>query len=243
MKRKAMKTYFVTGTDTDAGKTFVSATLLHKAGQMGYKTLAHKPVAAGCEQTDEGLRNSDATTLMAAMNEELDYELVNPIALEPPIAPHIAAAEKGMSLSVSRLNGFARGMMMAKGDLLLIEGAGGWRVPLGPRETLADLAISLKQPVILVVGMKLGCISHALLTAEAIKRDGLELAGWVANKIDPDMNRYKENLATLHQMLPAPLLAEIPNIEGSSWEQAADHFPEGAVKYLLGEEQESEEQA
>lgn len=235
----AKKTYFITGTDTDAGKTFVSATLLHKAGQLGYSTLAHKPVAAGCEQTEEGLRNSDATTLMAAMSEELDYELVNPIALEPPIAPHIAAAEKGQGLSVSRLNGFARGLMMAKVDLLLIEGAGGWKVPLGSRETLADYAVSLKQPVILVVGMKLGCISHALLTAEAIQRGGLELAGWVANQIDPEMNRYKENLATLNQMLPAPLLAEIPHIEGSDWQQAADHFPEAAVHHLLGQSEAS----
>lgn len=232
-----MKTYFITGTDTDAGKTFVSATLLHKAGQLGYKTLAHKPVAAGCEQTEAGLRNNDATTLIEAMSEEMDYEQVNPIALEPAIAPHIAAAEKGMPLSVSRLNGFARGLMMGKADLLLIEGAGGWKVPLGPRETLADLAISLKQPVILVVGMTLGCINHALLTAEAIRRDGLELAGWVANHIDPDMSRYQENLYTLNKMLPAPLLAEIPYIEGSSWQQAAEHFPEDAVHHLLGNAQ------
>lgn len=229
-----MKTYFVTGTDTDAGKTFVSAALLHRASSLGYQTLAHKPVAAGCEQTPEGLRNSDALTLMAAINEaDVDYEMINPIALEPAIAPHIAAAESGKSLSVGRLAGFARGLMMSKSDLLLIEGAGGWRVPLNQQETLADLAKSLKVPVILVVGMKLGCINHALLTVEAIQRDGLTLAGWVANQIDPDMNRFQENLYTLNQMIPAPLLANIPYIKGSNWQQAGAEFSEEAVRYLI----------
>lgn len=228
-----MKTYFVTGTDTDAGKTFSSCALLHAANNLGFKTLAHKPVAAGCEQTEAGLRNSDAVSLMAAMSEFEEYEMVNPIALEPAIAPHIAAQEAGSQLSVSRSAGFARGIMMARADLLLIEGAGGWRVPLNSRETLADLAKNLKQPVILVVGMKLGCINHALLTAEAIKADGLEIAGWIANKIDPDMNRYQENLATLAQLIQAPLLAEIPYMENSDWKAAADHIPEAAVKHLL----------
>lgn len=231
-----MKTYFVTGTDTDAGKTFSSCALLHAANNLGFKTLAHKPVAAGCEQTEAGLRNSDATSLMAAMSEFEEYEMVNPIALEPAIAPHIAAQEAGSQLSVSRSAGFARGIMMARADLLLIEGAGGWRVPLNSRETLADLAKNLKQPVILVVGMKLGCINHALLTAEAIKADGLEIAGWIANKIDPDMNRYQENLATLAQLIQAPLLAEIPYMEYSDWKAAAAHIPEPAVRYLIEEQ-------
>ncbi|MDX1398898.1 MAG: dethiobiotin synthase, partial [Oceanospirillum sp.] len=164
------------------------------------------------------------------------YEMVNPIALEPAIAPHIAAQEAGSQLSVSRSAGFARGIMMARADLLLIEGAGGWRVPLNSRETLADLAKNLKQPVILVVGMKLGCINHALLTAEAIKADGLEIAGWIANKIDPDMNRYQENLATLAQLIQAPLLAEIPYMENSDWKAAAAHIPEPAVRYLIEEQ-------
>ena len=231
-----MKTYFVTGTDTDAGKTFSSCALLHAANNLGFKTLAHKPVAAGCEQTEAGLRNSDAVSLMAAMSEFEEYEMVNPIALEPAIAPHIAAQEAGSQLSVSRSAGFARGIMMARADLLLIEGAGGWRVPLNSRETLADLAKNLKQPVILVVGMKLGCINHALLTAEAIKADGLEIAGWIANKIDPDMNRYQENLATLAQLIQAPLLAEIPYMENSGWKAAAAHIPEPAVRYLIEEQ-------
>lgn len=231
-----MKTYFVTGTDTDAGKTFSSCALLHAANNLGFKTLAHKPVAAGCEQTEAGLRNSDAVSLMAAMSEFEAYEMVNPITLEPAIAPHIAAQEAGSPLSVSRSAGFARGIMMARADLLLIEGAGGWRVPLNSRETLADLAKNLKQPVILVVGMKLGCINHALLTAEAIKADGLEIAGWIANKTDPEMNRYKENLATLAQMIPAPLLAEIPYIAGNDEQKAAQYIPEAAIRYLIEEQ-------
>jgi len=228
-----MKTYFVTGTDTDAGKTFVSCALLYAAGLLGYKTLAHKPVAAGCERTEQGLRNSDATHLMAAMTEHEEYEMVNPIALEPAIAPHIAAQESGSSLSVARSAGFARGIMMARADLLLIEGAGGWRVPLNSRETLADLAKNLKQPVILVVGIKLGCINHALLTVEAIKADGLTIAGWVANQIDPEMSHYKENLATLAQLITAPLLAEIPYTQDHSWAEAAKSIPGPALRYLV----------
>ena len=229
-----MKTYFITGTDTDAGKTFASCALLHAAGKLGFKTLAHKPVAAGCEQTPDGLRNSDAINLMSAMNQDEEYEMVNPITLESAIAPHLAAQETGVQLSVSRSAGFARGIMMARADLLLIEGAGGWRVPLNNRETLADLAKDLKQPVILVVGMKLGCINHALLTAEAIKADGLEIAGWIANRIDPEMSHYRENLATLAQMIQAPLLAEIPSIQNACWKDAAEHIPDAAVKFLLG---------
>nr|MDT0252464.1 dethiobiotin synthase [Endozoicomonas sp.] len=204
------KTYFVTGTDTDAGKTVITCGLLEAARLAGLTTLALKPVAAGCYKSEEGLRNDDALALMEAMTLSLPYEQVNPLVLEPPIAPHIAAAEAGVRMTLDRLAGYCRGALMNKNDLALIEGAGGWRVPLNSREMISGLARELNTPVILVVGMKLGCINHALLTVEAILRDGVRLAGWVANQMDPDMDRYDENLQTLRGMIPAPCLGNVP---------------------------------
>lgn len=220
----AKKTFFVTGTDTDAGKTLVSCGLLAKAGQQGLITAAMKPVSAGCEKTEEGLRNGDAVQLIDAMSLALPYDTVNPIAFEPPIAPHIAAMQEDKSLQASRLVGFCRGFTTQRYDFGVIEGAGGWLVPLNPRETIADIAKEIQLPVILVVGMKLGCISHALLTARAIEQDGLRIAGWVANLIDPDMSVYQENLMTLSSLIQAPLLGEVPFLENPSAETAAEHL-------------------
>jgi len=205
----AKQSYFITGTDTDAGKTFITAGLLQRASELGLSCFGLKPVAAGCEMSESGLRNSDALLLQKYSSIQLPYEQVNPVALEPPIAPHIAAQQLGKQLSADRLAGLCRGAMMRSADLVLIEGAGGWRVPLNTRETLADVAKQLNCKVILVVAMRLGCINHALLSAEAIRRDGLELVGWVANTVSPGMSCYAENLATLKQMLPAPLLGEV----------------------------------
>lgn len=206
----AKRHFFVAGTDTDAGKTRVSAGLLHCVNQRGLASVGLKPIAAGCEPSPDGLRNSDALILQQTANVALAYESVNPIALEPAIAPHIAAEQLGRRLSADRVAGLCRGVMMERYDVLLIEGAGGWRVPLNERETYAHVAKALQTPVILVVGMKLGCINHALLTVEAIARDGLPLAGWVANRIDPDMACYDENVATLKRFIGAPLLGEVP---------------------------------
>jgi dethiobiotin synthetase len=206
------KRYFIAGTDTDVGKTLVASALLAKAKAAGLRTAAVKPIAAGCRVTKDGLRNSDAEQLLAQCTLPLLYEQVNPIALEPPIAPHIAAAKLGKRLDAGRLVGFTRGVLMQGADLTLVEGAGGWRVPLNERETLAELPRQLQLPVILVVGMKLGCISHALLTVEAIKRDGLRLAGWVANTIDPDMVEFEANLDTLKASFAAPLLGVVPHL-------------------------------
>lgn len=217
----AKRKFFIAGTDTDAGKTLVACAILEKARQQGLATAAIKPVAAGCVNTAEGLRNGDALALQRAMTLDLPYEQVNPVAFEPPIAPHIAALQEGRNLSVARLAGFCSGVLMLPCDLALVEGAGGWRVPLNPRETLANLAIELKAPVVLVVGMKLGCISHALLTVEAIARDGLTLAGWVANRIDADMSCYEENLMTLRTLIPAPCLGDIPFLADASPAAAA----------------------
>ncbi len=197
--------YFVTGTDTDSGKTWVSCRLLEQAAAAGLSCYGIKPLAAGSEETPEGLRNEDALNLMAASTEKLDYELVNPVALREAIAPHIAMQKAGRPpLTAARLTGYVRGALTHKADLVLVEGAGGWRVPLNERETLAAIPRELDLPVILVVGMKLGCISHALLTAEAIQRDGLTLAGWIANRMPPEMPVLEENIAMLEKMIPAP---------------------------------------
>lgn len=220
----AKQTFFITGTDTEVGKTLVSTGLLAKAAQMGKRTVGLKPVAAGCEETADGWRNEDALALQQAMTQELDYEQINPVALREAIAPHLAAAHEGKQLSASRLMGFCRGVMMLPSDFVVVEGAGGWRVPLNPGETLAHLAVELKAPVILVVGMKLGCINHALLTAEAIRRDGLPLAGWVANRVVSDMACYEENVATLRSLISAPLLGEIPHLKETAPEAVASHL-------------------
>ena len=205
--------FFITGTDTDVGKTLIGCGLLVAAANKGLRTLAVKPIAAGADSTPEGLRNQDAVMLMEAMTEKMSYQQVNPVLLEPPIAPHIAAEQVGRRVSVAQLAGLCRGAMM-QSDFVLIEGAGGWRVPLNGRELLSGLAVELQAPVVLVVGMKLGCISHALLTADAIKADGLRLAGWVANRIDPDMSCFEENVSTLKALLPAPCLGVVPYLKG-----------------------------
>lgn len=222
-------TFFVTGTDTDAGKTFVSTALLHCANDLGLKTLALKPVASGCEEGPDGLRNDDALRLMAAMSCELDYEQVNPYAFAPAIAPHIAAKQADKNIKVSRLAGFCRGAMFAPYQFGLIEGAGGWRVPLNEREDYSGLAKELNVPVVLVVGLKLGCINHALLSAEAIAADGLRLAGWVANQIDEDIDVLEENVATLKHRLPAPCLGFIPYLKDKDARSACQYLDVSAL--------------
>ncbi|MFT5929871.1 MAG: dethiobiotin synthetase [Oceanospirillaceae bacterium] len=204
--------YFIAGTDTDAGKTMVACALLAKARSQGLTTAAVKPVAAGCIETQEGLRNDDAEQLLAQCTLPLYYEQVNPVAFVEPIAPHIAAQKQGQRMQVDRLTGFTSGVLMQGANFTLVEGAGGWRVPVNERETLADLAVALSIPVVLVVGMRLGCINHALLTVEAITRDGLELAGWVANCIDPNMAELAANIATLQHRIHAPMLGVVPNL-------------------------------
>lgn len=204
------RAYFITGTDTGVGKTCVSAAWLLAANRQGLATQAIKPVAAGCERTAEGLRNDDALQLMQAMSEPLAYGEVNPVALEAAIAPHIAAARAGIGLRVDTLAAHCRAILDRPADLTLVEGAGGWRVPLNEHETLADLAKALGLPVILVVGLRLGCINHALLAAEAIRHDGLSLAGWVANTLQDGMPEREANIAALQDRLGAPCLGVVP---------------------------------
>jgi dethiobiotin synthetase len=204
--------FFVTGTDTEVGKTTIAAGLLYAARQAGLSTAAAKPVASGCERTVDGLRNSDALALLGECTLPLRYDEVNPLAFEPAIAPHLAAREAGVALTVAALAAPVRQVLALQAQFSLVEGAGGWRVPLAGDETLSDLAIELGLPVILVVGVRLGCINHALLSAEAIERDGLRLAGWVANVVDPGTSRLEENLATLTERLASPCLGQVPRL-------------------------------
>jgi len=214
--------YFIAGTDTDIGKTTIAAGLLYAARQSGLSTVAGKPVASGCIVSPEGLRNADALALLAECSVALTYEEVNPVAFEPAIAPHLAAREAGVALTVQSLLEPMRYLLNKGADFTLIEGAGGWRVPLADQSNLSDLAKALQLPVILVVGVRLGCINHALLTAEAIAQDGLQLAGWVANIIDGKTARLEENLATLAERLPAPCLGRVPRLKKPTAEAVAE---------------------
>ena len=212
------KTFFVTGTDTEVGKTFISQALLLAMGVSGLSTTAYKPVAAGCEQTPLGLRNEDALLLQAACSIELSYDEINPIAFAEPVAPHLAAQNLSQTIILKAINdGFVR-LQQKQADVLLVEGAGGWRLPLGAdlqgkQQYLSDFAIQHKLPVILVVGIRLGCLNHALLTAEAIRSDGLELAGWVANQIDSNIPYRDENIQSLQKQLNAPFIGSVPKLE------------------------------
>lgn len=212
------KAFFITGTDTDVGKTYVAHQLLNSAQAQGFRTLGYKPVSAGCEWRNERLENDDALVLLSASNVGASLEEVNPIAFAPPIAPHIAAQLAGKTISVNDIVNGYRHLQSYSADVLLMEGAGGWRLPLSNNTQMPEAVKALKLPVIIVVGMRLGCLNHAILTAEAIQHDGLEIAGWVANKIDPNMPYYKENLATLDATMPAPRLGEI------GYQQSTDNW-------------------
>ena len=220
----AKKIFFITGTDTDVGKTEVAAGLLEAANQKGLRTGAIKPVAAGCEDRGDGPQNNDAIKLQALANVDLSYQQVNPVALDLPMAPHIAAQEQGKVLSANRLTGFCRGVTMLPMDFLVIEGAGGWRVPINKRETMADIPKQLNADVILIVGIRLGCINHALLTAQAIRQDGLKIAGWAANILDTEMLRIDENIDTLKHMLIEPCLGVVPRLSEITPQQVAAHL-------------------
>lgn len=218
------RAFFITGTDTDVGKTTIAAGLLCAARRRGLSTAAAKPLASGCEVTPQGLRNADALALQAECRPVLPYEMINPYAFLPAIAPHVAAREAGVPLSVDSLRRGVQQVLDQGADFTLVEGAGGWRVPLADDACLSDLAVALGLPVILVVGMRLGCLNHALLTAQAIRADGLRLAGWVANQLDPDMPRLGENLDELGARLPAPCLGVVPRLERPAAERVAENL-------------------
>lgn len=211
---------FVTGTDTEIGKTLVSAAIIHKLVEAGQRACGMKPIAAGAELVDGMLRNEDADMLAAAGNVHLPQNITTPFMLREPCAPHVAAALEGVTIDpVPIIAAYAE--ISAASDAVVVEGVGGFRVPFTDTFDSADLAAQLNLPVILVVGMRLGCISHALLTVEAIVARGLVLAGWVANTADPDMRFFDENVEALEARIPAPLLGVVPRLEQATAANAA----------------------
>ena len=205
---------FVTGTDTEVGKTVVSTALIRSLVASGMKVAGMKPIAAGATPSPEGLRNDDALALIAAANVSAPYETINPYCLAEPTSPHIAAANAGTRIELAPIvHGFDR--LAADSDLVVVEGAGGWHAPLNETQTMADLAAALDLPVVLVVGLRLGCLNHALLTAESIAARGLWLAGWIGNHVQPSFAHAPENIATLEARLNAPLLAVVPFLSSS----------------------------
>ncbi|WP_176052230.1 dethiobiotin synthase [Paraburkholderia caribensis] len=218
---------FVTGTDTEIGKTLVSAALLRGFAREGLRATAMKPIAAGASLVDGVLHNEDADQLDAAANVLLPPEIRTPFMLREPAAPHIAAALDNVVLDMTRIVD-AHGAALQMADVVVVEGVGGFRVPLTDAHDTADLAFALNLPVVLVVGMRLGCISHALLTAEAIAARGLTIAGWVANRVDPSMLFPDENIAALRDRLDrqygAPLLGIVPHLSPASADIAATHL-------------------
>lgn len=219
---------FITGTDTEIGKTVATVALARALVDEGLRVACFKPVASGCRATDEGLRNNDAEQLMAAMNVELPYAQVNPIAFEPPIAPHIAAEHAGRSIDPVAI---CADLRRIDADVRLVEGAGGWQVPLGPSLDMAALPRTLGASVVLVVGLRLGCINHALLSARAIRDDGLPLAGWIANEVDPAMDEREANIESIRSRIDCPLIGRIAHAPGPAlqWIERTALWSKGAA--------------
>lgn len=206
---------YVTGTDTGIGKTMASTALLHALRAQGHTAVGMKPVASGCERTPQGWRNEDALALQTASAPQPDYATLNPYALPAPLAPELAAAEVGVTLSLEPIaSAFAQ--LRAQAEVVVVEGVGGWAAPLSADTDQADLVRALALPVVLVVGIRLGCINHARLTAAAIAADGLDCIGWIANEVDPQMERIEENIGMLRQRLAMPCWGRI------AWRPGAD---------------------
>ena len=214
---------FIAGTDTGIGKSVVSATLLAALNAGRHRAVGMKPIASGCRQTPQGLRNEDAELLIAHSAGAPDYAQVNPFALPEAIAPHLAAQHAGVEIRLDPIVA-AFAALSTNYDFVVVEGVGGWMVPLSATLMQADLARTLHLPVILVVGLRLGCINHAQLSAHAIIDDGCKLAGWIGNRVDPNMDCVEENLATLHERLPAPCLGVLPYANAPDPHALAPHL-------------------
>ncbi len=222
------KGYFITGTDTGIGKTWITAGLLRAGAQRGWRTVGLKPVASGCARVEGQLRNEDALLLMEHASEPLAYEQVNPCALELPVSPHLAAEAQGRAIDIGRLAAHCHAVG-ARADVCLVEGVGGWLAPLGPDHTVADLALALDLPVILVVGIRLGCLNHALLSQRAIRESGAAMAGWVANVVDAENLLTDGVIATLAERLDAPCLGTVPCLDTLDAGRIAAHLDTGAL--------------
>jgi dethiobiotin synthetase len=218
-----MHGFYVTGTDTGIGKTHSSAALLHALRAQGLRAVGMKPVASGCERIDGEWKNADALALIDASDPRPAYPDCNPYALPLPLAPELAARDAGVEIGLQAiLDAYAR--LMASADAVVVEGVGGWAAPLSSSLMQVDLVRALELPVVLVVGMRLGCLNHALLSARAIAADGVKLIGWIANAIDPAMERVEDNIAMLRERLPAPCWGMLPH---------AKHPDAAAMAYLL----------
>ena len=220
---------FVTGTDTGIGKTYASSALLHALRSAGHRATGMKPVASGCEPTPQGLRNDDALTLLAASDPAPDYALCNPFALRDPIAPHLAARATGIEITLDPIVE-AYAAIARSCDRIVVEGVGGWAVPLSESLMQVDLVRALGLPVILVVGLRLGCINHALLSARAIEADGCRLVGWIANRIDPAMASADANLDALRTRLSAPLVGVLGHASRATPADAAHALADAVVR-------------
>ncbi len=203
---------FVTGTDTEIGKTVVSCQLMDALAREGNKVIGMKPIASGAEKQNGIFKNEDALQLIEHANVDVPYELINPFCFEPAIAPHIAAKQAGEQIDFMVIEK-AYHELTKQADWVVVEGVGGWSVPLSNKHKVADIPTRLNLPVVLVVGMRLGCINHALLTAESIRNNGNSLVGWIANKIDQNMRVYEENLQTLKDMLSCPIIGQVPYMQ------------------------------
>ncbi len=201
--------YFITGTDTGCGKTEITLGLMQLLQNQGKVVLGMKPVASGAAPTAEGLRNEDAIRILAQGSFQTPYSTLNPYTYEPPIAPHLAAAQAGDEIDLNLISSHYMSLS-TQADYVIVEGVGGWQVPFNREHSAADLVQMLNLPVILVVGLKLGCINHALLSVESILACGTQLAGWVANAVEPDMLCSSENIATLQTAISAPCLGVVP---------------------------------
>jgi len=204
-----MKGLFVTGTDTGCGKTRVSAALIEALRQQGRRVAPFKPIAAGAEWDDGQWRNDDALTLIEAAGGDWCYPEVNPYCFEAPVSPHLASVDEGVAVELSKILR-AGEQLAAQADGVIAEGAGGWLVPLAADLDIADMALALNLPVVLVVGLRLGCLNHARLSELAIEQRGARLVGWIASQVDPDMQRVEENLQTLRERLSSPCLGILP---------------------------------
>jgi dethiobiotin synthetase len=206
----SMNSYYITGTDTGIGKSVASAALLHALGARGLRAVGMKPVASGCEMTADGWRNEDALLLQQASDPKPAYSDVNPYALPNPLAPELAAADAGVSIELQPIVA-AHARLAAMADAVVVEGVGGWAAPLTASLDQLDVVRALELPVVMVVGLRLGCINHARLTARAIAEDGAQLMGWIANDIDPAMARSDDNFAILQRVLPVPCWGRLPH--------------------------------
>ncbi|AFJ47704.1 dethiobiotin synthase [Shimwellia blattae] len=225
-----IKRWFVTGTDTDAGKTVASCALLRAAAAAGRRSAGFKPVASGSELTPQGLRNSDALALQRASSVALTYDQVNPYTFLEPTSPHIVSREEQRPVDPARMSAGLRALEPLA-DWILVEGAGGWFTPLSEHMFFPDWVVAEQLPVILVVGVKLGCINHALLTVQAVRQAGLPVAGWIASDVQPPGRRHREYMAALSAMIDAPLLGEIPWLgEGAEYQDTGRYLDLSALQ-------------